>query len=63
MPDPEGETQAAEETIPDTPLHAYKDDDRQDQIKGDTDALKSDNPDEMQQGRIADDDEPDIPKQ
>jgi hypothetical protein len=60
MPDPEGETSADEETVPETPLHAYKDEDRRDEVKGDVDALESGQ--DAQQRKIEDDDEPDLPK-
>ena len=46
MPDRKGNTGADEETLPDTSLHAYKDS-REDDIKGNSDKLNSDNPKDL----------------
>jgi hypothetical protein len=46
MPDAKGNTGADEETLPDTPLHAYKEG-REEDIKGDTDKLSSDDPKDL----------------
>jgi hypothetical protein len=54
--DDEREDQADEETLPDTPLHAYKDD-REEDVEGDVEKLKSSDPDEAQRDEISDDSE------
>jgi hypothetical protein len=58
MPDPEGNTGADEETLPDTSLHAYKDS-REDDIKGDSDKLASDDPKDLQASELKGEDEED----
>jgi hypothetical protein len=60
MPDEKGNTKADPAALPDTSLHAYGDD-RDDQIKGDVDALRSDDPKQMQQDRLEGDDELELP--
>jgi hypothetical protein len=59
MPDEQGNTGADEATVPDTPLHAYKDG-REEDIEGDVDKLESGDPQESQRAEIAGDD--DTPK-
>lgn len=56
MPDQKGNTGADEETVPDTPLHAYKDS-RKDDIKGDSDKLSSDDPKDLRASELEGDDE------
>jgi len=56
MPDPKGNTGADEETTPDTSLHAYKDS-REEDIKGDSDKLSSDDPKDLQTPALEDPDE------
>ena len=46
MPDSKGNTGADADTLPDTSLHAYKDG-REDDIKGDSDKLDSDDPKDL----------------
>jgi hypothetical protein len=58
MPDPEGNTGADEETLPDTSLHAYKDS-RENEIKGDSDKLASDDPKDLQASELKSEDEED----
>ncbi len=60
MPDPEGNTTADEETLPQTPLHAYKEG-RKDDVSGDADALESNDPGDQQQDRLEGEDELDLP--
>ncbi len=56
MPDPDGNTKADEETIPQTPLHGYKEGRRYD-VKGDTDKLESNDPKDQQQSDLEGEDE------
>jgi hypothetical protein len=49
----EREDRADEETLPDTPLHAYKEG-REDDVEGDVDKLKSGDPKESQRAEISD---------
>lgn len=58
MPD-EDEKFADEETTPDTSQGAYKEG-REEDVKGDSDALQSNDPKDQQQDTLADDDEHDI---
>ncbi len=58
MPDEQGNTEAGQET--ETPLHAYKED--EEQVKGDVDALKSGDADQMSRDRREEEDEPQLPK-
>ncbi len=60
MPDKDGNTKADEETIPDTPLHAYKEG-RKDDVSGDADALESNEPHKQQQHALEGDDELELP--
>ena len=62
MPDREGDTGAKETTLPETPLHAYKDS-READIKGDTEKLNSDDPKDLRASEIEDEDEPKLYKQ
>lgn len=62
MPDPDGGTKADEETLPETPLHAYKEG-REEDIKGDTEKLNSDDPKDLQASEIEDDNEPKLYKE
>ncbi|MEA2364382.1 MAG: hypothetical protein QOD71_3527 [Thermoleophilaceae bacterium] len=50
------EKRADEETLPDTPLHAYGDD-REEDVEGDVDKLKSGDPEESQRREISEGDE------
>ena len=56
MPDNDGTTEADDETIPDTSLHAYREA-RKDDISGDTKRFLSENPKEQQAKDIEGDDE------
>ena len=56
MPDKDGNTKADSETIPATSLHAHSDG-RKEDIKGDSDKLGSDDPKDLQQSALADEDE------
>jgi hypothetical protein len=53
MPDPEGNTTADEETVPETSLHAYKEG-RKDDVAGDADKLESNDPKDMQASELDD---------
>lgn len=48
--------EASEETVPDTPLHAYKEG-REDDIEGDVEKLKSGDPHKSQRSEISEGDE------
>ncbi len=62
MPDDKGNTKADQETVPDTPLHAYNDS-REEDIKGDSDKLlHSDDPKDLQASELEDPDEKGPPK-
>lgn len=50
------ETSADAETLPDTPLHAYKEG-REEDVEGNLDKLKAGDPEESQRKEIEDDDE------
>jgi hypothetical protein len=50
---------ASEETLPDTPLHAYGEG-REEDVEGDVEALKSGDPDQLQESDVEGDDESDI---
>jgi hypothetical protein len=52
---------ASEETLPDTPLHAYKDG-REEDIEGDEDKLESSDPESSQRKEISEGDESDFPE-
>ena len=52
---------ATEETLPDTPLHAYKDG-REEDVEGDVDKLESSDPQTSQREEIAEGDESDFPE-
>ena len=62
----EDEKRADEETLPDTPLHAYKEG-REEDIEGDVDKLESSDPDDAQRDEISEGDEstdfPEHPKE
>jgi len=60
MPDHDGATKAGE-NIPNTPLHAYKEG-REDDVKGDTQKLNSNDPKDQRQSEIEDKDEPKLYK-
>ena len=51
MPDENEPGVASEETLPDTPLHAYKEG-REDDVEGDVDKLKEGDPKESQREEI-----------
>ena len=57
MPAEEEEKRADEETLPDTPLHAYADD-RQEDVQGDVEDLKSSDPERSQRDDVAEGEEP-----
>jgi hypothetical protein len=57
MPAEEEEKRADEETLPDTPLHAYGDD-RQEDVQGDVEDLKSTDPESSQRTDVAEGEEP-----
>jgi hypothetical protein len=59
MPDQEGKTKA-DEALPDTPLHAYKEG-RKDDVKGDADKLESSDPQNQQQSELEGDNELELP--
>ena len=52
LADDEREDRADEETLPDTPLHVYKEG-REDDVEGDLDKLKSGDPKESQREEIS----------
>ena len=56
MPDPQGNTTADEETLPQTSQHAYKEG-RKEDIVGDGDKLESNDPKDMQRKELDPDDE------
>ncbi|HWE14174.1 MAG TPA: hypothetical protein VG365_11705 [Solirubrobacteraceae bacterium] len=53
MPDPEGNTLADAETVPQTSQHAYKEG-RKDDVAGDADKLESNDPKQMQAKELDD---------
>jgi hypothetical protein len=53
MPDEESKQAADAETLPDTPLHAYGGD-REEDVEGDVEKLKSGDPEESQRKEIDD---------
>jgi hypothetical protein len=55
MPDPKGDTKA-DEAVPDTSLHAYKEG-RTDDVKGDADKLSSDDPKDLRASELEAEDE------
>ncbi len=61
MPDDQGNIKADEEAIPDTSLHAYKEA-RDEDIRGDSDKLSSDDRDDLKAKQLEDPDEPGPPK-
>jgi hypothetical protein len=61
MFDDEDDKAATEETLPDTPLHAYKDG-REEDIEGDVDKLESSDPETSQREDMAEGDESDFPE-
>ena len=66
MPFDQEEKRADEETLPDTPLHAYGDD-REEDIEGDVDKLESSDPETSQRDEISEGEEsssfPEHPKE
>jgi len=56
MSDEHGNTKADDDTAVETSLHAYKDG-REEDIKGDVEAFKSNDPKRLQQDKIEGDDE------
>jgi hypothetical protein len=56
MPDEHGNTKADDDTAVETSLHAYKDG-REEDIKGDVEAFKSNDPKQLKQDQIEGDDE------
>ncbi len=57
MPDPDGNTAADQQSVPNTSLHAYKEG-REEDVKGDVEKLKSGDNKDMQQSELEADDEP-----
>ncbi|MBA3261221.1 MAG: hypothetical protein H0T69_01850 [Thermoleophilaceae bacterium] len=55
------EKRADEETLPDTPLHAYKEG-REEDVEGDLEKLESGDPEESQRSEISEGDESDFPE-
>jgi hypothetical protein len=55
MPDQKGDIKA-DEAVPDTSLHAYKEG-RTDDVKGDTEKLSSDDPKDLRASELEDEDE------
>ena len=66
MPFDDEDKRADEETLPDTPLHAYGEG-REEDIEGDVDKLSSSDPETSQREEVSDDDEssdfPEHPKE
>lgn len=60
MPDEQGNTEAEQGT--ETPLHAYRDEERHDQVKGDVDALRSGDAEQMSREKLEGEDEAQLPK-
>jgi hypothetical protein len=60
MPDLDGNTKADEETLPSTPLHAYKEG-RDEDVSGDADALESNDPSRQQADALEGEDELELP--
>lgn len=60
MPDEQGNTTADEATVPDTPLHAYKEG-RKEDVSGDADALESNDPAKQQVDALEGEDESPLP--
>jgi hypothetical protein len=56
MPDPDDNTKADEETLPQTSLHAYAEG-REEDIKGDSDKLDSDDPEDLRASELEGEDE------
>jgi hypothetical protein len=56
MPEENEPGAASEETLPDTPLHAYKEG-REDDVEGDVEKLKSGDPEESQREEISEGEE------
>jgi hypothetical protein len=61
MPAGDEERRADEETLPDTSLHAYRED-REEDVEGDVDKLKSGDPHESQREEMAGESESDFPE-
>jgi hypothetical protein len=57
----DGETGASEETVPDTPLHGYREG-REDDIEGDVDKLKSSDPESSLRDEVSEGDESNFPE-
>jgi hypothetical protein len=55
------EKRADDETLPDTPLHAYGEG-REEDVEGDVEKLKSSDPDESQRAEVAEGDESGFPE-
>jgi hypothetical protein len=60
MPDAEDKTKADQESLPSTPLHAYKEG-RKEDISGDADALESNDPNQQQVETLEGEDELQLP--
>ncbi len=56
MPDQEGKTASDEDTVPDTSLHAYKEG-RDEDIKGNSEKLSSDDPKDLRASELEGQDE------
>jgi hypothetical protein len=59
--DEDEEKAASEETLPDTPLHAYRDG-REEDVEGDVEKLESGDPEESQRAEVSEGDESDFPE-
>jgi hypothetical protein len=57
----EEDKSADEETVPDTPLHAYREG-REEDVEGDVEKLTSGDPEESQRAEVSDDDESGFPE-
>jgi hypothetical protein len=63
--DEDEEKAASEETLPDTPLHAYREG-REEHVEGDVEKLESGDPEESQRAEVSEGDEsgfPEAPKE
>jgi len=61
MPAGDEQRRADEETLPDTPLHAYGEG-REDDVEGDVEKLGSGDPQDSQREGVAEDSESDFPE-
>jgi hypothetical protein len=61
MPTADDEKRADDETLPDTPLHAYKEG-REEDVEGDVEKLKSSDPQSSQREEVSEGDESGFPE-